>query len=143
MCLNFISFQVLVGTTTGQLALFDFRQESRGLFRKYKGCVGSIRSLDCDRETGYFSAVGLDRFLHVYHVGDKKVRAKTYLKSRLNSVLLGRGFDPTSDCSKGNKDEEDEEEVLLLDADGKVDEAFDDAITSEPVVKKKKKRLNE
>eukprot|EP00095_Tigriopus_kingsejongensis_P011279 maker-scaffold14_size734282-snap-gene-1.24 protein:Tk11279 transcript:maker-scaffold14_size734282-snap-gene-1.24-mRNA-1 annotation:"wd repeat-containing protein 74" len=88
--------QVIVGTSRGQMALFDFRKEvkgSQGLFRKYKGCVGAIKGLDCTPQ-GHFAVVGLDRFLRVYHVDQKKAVHAVYLKSRLNVVALRRDFDP-------------------------------------------------
>ncbi len=94
------SLQVLVGTATGQLGLFDFRQRHKGLFRKYKGCVGSIREIvttesnENSSNKSYFAAVGLDRFLRVYTLDKKQPVKKLYLKSRLNCVLLCPGFDP-------------------------------------------------
>ena len=48
------------------MALFDFRAEHKGMdgmVRKYKGAVGSIRSIYCNYDKPFFAAVGLDRFL--------------------------------------------------------------------------------
>ncbi len=107
-----------MGTTTGQLALFDFRKESRGLFRKYKGCVGSIRAVDCNRDTGYFGVVGLDRFFRTYHVANKRLVEKMYLKSRLNCLLLANDFNPNRTVEE-EEDKEDEviQEVVLEDSE--------------------------
>ena len=35
------------------------------LYRKYKGCVGGIRSIYCLKDRPYFASVGLDRFLRI------------------------------------------------------------------------------
>ena len=110
--------QVLVGTSSGQLAMFDFRQEKKGLTRKYKGSVGGIRSIACNRDNGYFAAVGLDKFVRIYNVNSKSSVNKMYLKSRLNQVLLSDNFDPVaSEDSRVTKEdqnsmvEEDKEET--------------------------------
>ena len=60
--------QVLVGTSTGKLALWDFRHGEgyKGQIRKYKGCTGAIKGLYHVPGTEYFGAVGLDRHLRVY-----------------------------------------------------------------------------
>lgn len=84
---------MLVGTGTGQLALFDFRQQHKGMFRKFKGCVGSISAIDCHLESGFFATAGLDRFTRVFHYKSKKIVDKLYLKSRLTGVLLAEKFD--------------------------------------------------
>ena len=54
-------YQVIVGTTTGQVALFDFRQRTKGMFRKFSASAGSVRAIDCNTDNGYFACVGLDR----------------------------------------------------------------------------------
>ncbi len=128
------------------MALFDFRQEKKGMFRKYKGCVGSVRSIECCRETGYFAAAGLDRFLRVYHVSSKKLVQKEYLKSRLNCLLLCDDFDPTKAESerqeeaekKGAKRKEEEEEDNFWEALDTVG-ATKSKISKESVSSKKRK----
>ena len=35
----------------------------KGLIRKYKGCVGGVKEICAVPSSGYFSVVGLDRFL--------------------------------------------------------------------------------
>ena len=60
--------KVVVGTSTGQLGLFDWRAGAgsyRGLVRKLGGCVGAIRSLATSGDNRHCGAVGLDRFLRV------------------------------------------------------------------------------
>ena len=64
------------------------------MYRKYKGCVGGIRSIYCLKDKPYFASVGLDRFLRIYNVNSQKPIQKLYLKSQLNCVLLTKDFDP-------------------------------------------------
>ena len=86
--------QVLVATGSGKLALYDYRARNKGMYRKYKGCVGGIRSIYCLKDRPYFASVGLDRFLRIYNVNSQKPIQKLYLKSQLNCVLLTKDFDP-------------------------------------------------
>ncbi len=151
-------YQVLVGSTTGQLGLFDLRQDRRGLFRKYKGCVGSVRSVACAADTGYFGAVGLDRFLRVYHVDRKDMVNHSYLKSRLNCVLVRDDFDPTKSEEERAKDAQEEQEskvdkVGIDDDEEEDDEAFWNSVGASvkadkkrsvddtPSIKKKKRKV--
>jgi len=46
--------------------IFTFLFKSRGLFRKYKGCVGSVRGIYSMKDKPYFAVVGLDRFLRIF-----------------------------------------------------------------------------
>lgn len=111
----FLFLQVLVGSAQGRLALFDFRSESKGtkgLFRKYKGFVGSVRSIDCMRDGPHFAAVGLDRFLRVFDINSRKATQRMYLKSRLNCVLLTDSFDPNKTEQERQEKEVDEVEIL-------------------------------
>ena len=64
------------------------------MFRKYRGCVGGIRAIDCLPNKTYFACVGLDRFLRVYNIGSQSPIQKMYLKSQLNCILLTKDFDP-------------------------------------------------
>jgi len=90
--------QVIVGTSAGKLGLWDFRvgQGYRGLVRKYGGCVGAVKDIATSPGNKYFCAVGLDRFLRVWRVGQggKRATNKMYLKSRLNCALMSENFDP-------------------------------------------------
>lgn len=99
--------QVIVGSSQGKLALWDFRKGKgdKGLFRKYKGCVGAIK--DIGTAGRYFSTAGLDRFLRIYDVKNKRPIQKMYLKSRLNCVLMNKDFDP----EKAMKEKKEEVEV--------------------------------
>merc|ERR1711874_31931 len=121
--------QVLVGSAQGKVGLWDFRKGvgDKGLFRKYNGCVGSVR--DIATAGPYFCTVGLDRFLRVFAVGTKRPVDKMYLKSRLNCALMVSDFDP----EKVVKEEEEEEKVdngedsdieIIEDEDDNDNEAF-------------------
>lgn len=123
--------KVIVGTSKGQMALFDFRKEfkgTQGMFRKFKGCVGAIRSIDC-ASNGYFASVGLDRFMRVYHVDKKKVEHTMYLKSRLNRVVLRKDFDP---CQMNPEQEKEEAEMKEREDQGDDDIEIIDIKEEEP-----------
>ncbi|NXI69488.1 WDR74 protein, partial [Anseranas semipalmata] len=53
-----------------------------------KGFAGSVRGLQCHPSLPLVASCGLDRFLRVHDLGDKRLRHKVYLKSRLNCLLL-------------------------------------------------------
>ena len=84
----------------------------KGMFRKYKGCVGCIRHIDAMEDQPYFATVGLDRFLRIYDIKAKRPLQKVYLKSRLNSVLLRADFDPF----QNEKERQEEAERLAKEA---------------------------
>lgn len=90
--------QVIVGTSQGKLGLWDWRTGAghQGVVRKFGGCVGAVTEISTHNNNKYFCAVGLDRYLRVWHhgAGGKLPLYKLYLKSRLNSVLMTREFDP-------------------------------------------------
>ncbi|XP_040583287.1 WD repeat-containing protein 74 [Lepeophtheirus salmonis] len=108
--------RILVGTAHGGLALYDLQMGVKGMVRKYKGSVGSIRSIAY--ENGHFASVGLDRFLRVYTIENRVKHSKLYLKSRLNTVVLKKGFDPDFEECDGDSDieivddDEAEEEII-------------------------------
>merc|ERR1712080_17569 len=75
----------------------------------------------------YFAAVGLDRYLRIWThgAGGKLPSYKLYLKSRLNTVLMTRDFDPEAvrkeQASESKQmeaagDEEDEDCIEILDS---------------------------
>ena len=82
------------------MALFDYRAPHKGILRKYKGCVGGIRAIDCMSNKPYFATVGHDRFLRVYNIAGEKPIQKMYLKSQLSCVLLSKNFDPCENALK-------------------------------------------
>jgi len=96
---------VLVATATGHIAQFDIRMTHKGMRRKYRGCTGGIRSLNCHPTRNCFAAVGLDRFLRIYDINQAKPIQKMYLKSKLNHVLMAKHFDPATAIAKVEKKE--------------------------------------
>ncbi|XP_051901082.1 WD repeat-containing protein 74 [Pristis pectinata] len=77
---------VVVGNTHGHLAVLDLRKGR--LLRCLKGQAGSVRSIQCHPSLPLVASCGLDRFLRIHNVADKKLQFKVYLKSRLNCLLF-------------------------------------------------------
>ena len=98
------SHEILVGTATGHLALYDIRMDKKGMKKKFRGCSGGIRSIDCHPVHYYFAVVGLDRFLKLYDFNQPKPLQKMYLKSKLSHVLMSKTFDPANALDKMMKD---------------------------------------
>lgn len=77
---------VVVGNTQGQIAVLDLR---KGLVCGcLKGLAGSVRGLQCHASQPLVASCGLDRFLRIHSLEDRKLQHKVYLKSRLNCLLL-------------------------------------------------------
>ncbi|XP_029372907.1 WD repeat-containing protein 74 [Echeneis naucrates] len=77
---------VVVGNTHGQIAMLDLR---KGLVCGcLKGLVGGVRGLQCHSSQPVVASCGLDRFLRIHSLEDRKLLHKVYLKSRLNCLLL-------------------------------------------------------
>ena len=74
--------------------------------RKYRGCTGGVRSIDCHPVRNCFAAVGLDRFLRIFDINQAKPIQKMYMKSRLNHVLMSNDFDPSTAIAKIEKEKE-------------------------------------
>ncbi|XP_070685414.1 WD repeat-containing protein 74 [Pempheris klunzingeri] len=80
---------VVVGNTRGQVALLDLRTgRVRG---SLKGPVGAVRGLQCHPSLPVVASCGLDRFLRIHSLEDRRTLHKVYLKSRLNCLLLSSG----------------------------------------------------
>jgi len=82
--------QVVVGSGRGRMVLFDFRQQK--VIHAYRGFTGSIRELVCHPTSPLIASVGLDRFLRVHHLDQQAPLFKSYLKSRLNTLLMRKDF---------------------------------------------------
>uniref|UniRef100_A0A1A7WS28 WD repeat-containing protein 74 n=1 Tax=Iconisemion striatum TaxID=60296 RepID=A0A1A7WS28_9TELE len=107
---------VVVGNTQGQVALLDLR---KGLVRGcMKGLSGGVRALQCHASQPLVASCGLDRFLHIHSLEDRKLLHKVYLKSRLNCVLLSsrelqeEGEGPTGEVEVEVKEDEDAEDEV-------------------------------
>ncbi|KAM9853088.1 WD repeat-containing protein 74 [Aulostomus maculatus] len=105
---------VVVGNTHGQIALLDLR---KGLVRgALKGLTGGVRSLQCHSSQPVVASCGLDRFLRIHNLDDRKLLHKVYLKSRLNCLLL-----TSRDLEEGAA----EAEVTEMKEEEEVDEVWD------------------
>lgn len=77
---------VVVADTVGTVTQFDLRMNlPNGTFR---GFAGSVRCVQHHPTQPYVAAVGLDRFLRVYELGTRRVKAKVYLKQSLTSLAF-------------------------------------------------------
>ena len=72
------------------MLLFDFRQQKT--VAAYRGFTGGIRQVSCQPNNPTVVSIGLDRFIRVHHINEKTPIYKSYLKSRLNAVLLRKDF---------------------------------------------------
>ncbi|KAM3616322.1 uncharacterized protein V6R79_016046 [Siganus canaliculatus] len=103
---------VVVGNTHGQMAMLDLR---KGLVRGcLKGLTGGVRALQCHASQPVVASCGLDRFLRIHSLDERKLLHKVYLKSRLNCLLLasrhleGGAGEAGQEAGEEVKEEEDE-----------------------------------
>ncbi|KAK1900591.1 WD repeat-containing protein 74 [Dissostichus eleginoides] len=69
---------VVVGNTRGEVAVLDLR---KGLVRGVlKGLCGGVRALQCHPSLPIVASCGLDRFLRIHSLEDRKLQHKVYLK---------------------------------------------------------------
>ncbi|KAM9820379.1 WD repeat-containing protein 74 [Neosynchiropus ocellatus] len=114
---------VVVGNTHGQIAVLDLR---KGLVRGVlKGLSGGVRDLQCHPHRPLVASCGLDRFLRIHSLEDRKVQHKVYLKSRLNCVLLASQHpDGAEGTEVGVQEVKEEDEVW--DSMERVEEAIEE-----------------
>ncbi|NXG38598.1 WDR74 protein, partial [Dromaius novaehollandiae] len=91
------------------------------LLRCLKGVAGGVRGLQCHPHRPLVASCGLDRFLRVHGLGDKRPQHKVYLKSRLNCLLLSSRQDweapeAPSPAADGDKDKDGDKEEDDADA---------------------------
>ncbi|KAG7219362.1 hypothetical protein INR49_019094 [Caranx melampygus] len=100
---------VVVGNTHGQIAMLDLR---KGLVQGcLKGLAGGVRWLQCHPSQPVVASCGLDRFLRIHSLEDRKLLHKVYLKSRLNCLLLAsRDLEDGGGAVEGANQEVKEEE---------------------------------
>ncbi|XP_063070631.1 WD repeat-containing protein 74 [Engraulis encrasicolus] len=124
---------VVVGNTQGELAILDLR---KGLVRgRLKGLAGGVRALECHPTLPLVASCGLDRFLRVHDLHERKLQHKVYLKSRLNCVLLS-----SSSLEYGGEDLSGDVEEVKQERDSEDDEVWD---AMEKVTEKTKRRANQ
>ena len=105
-CISFPS-QVVFGSGKGRMVLFDFRQQK--VVHSFKGSLGAIKEISAHKTKPLIVSVGLDRYIRVHHIDQQTIVHKTYLKSKLNAVLMRRNFDIEM--------REEEEEKLVPESD--------------------------
>lgn len=109
-----------VGNTHGQIALLDLR---KGLVRgSLKGLSGGVRGLQCHPSQPVVASCGLDRFLRIHSLEDRRLQHKVYLKSRLNCLLLANR---DLEDAGGVAGEAGPQEVKEEEAEGSDDEVWD------------------
>uniref|UniRef100_A0A3Q0QVT2 WD repeat-containing protein 74 n=1 Tax=Amphilophus citrinellus TaxID=61819 RepID=A0A3Q0QVT2_AMPCI len=124
---------VVVGNTQGQIALLDLR---KGLVRGcLKGLAGSVRGLQCHASQPLVASCGLDRFLRIHSLEDRKLQHKVYLKSRLNCLLLA-----SRDLQDGGAAGEAESQEVKEEEDDEGDDVWD---SMEQVEEMKKRKTEE
>lgn len=105
---------VVVGNTQGQVALLDLRKGAvRGCL---KGLAGAVRELQCHPSLPMVASCGLDRFLYVHSLDDRKLQHKVYLKSRLNCLLLT------------SREPQDNKQTVVTEEEVKEEEGSDDEV---------------
>lgn len=77
---------VIVGNTIGTMGSIDLRKGQ--LQGHYKGFAGGIRCISCLDKQEMVASCGLDKFLRVYHLHNRKLLYKVYLKTALNCLLF-------------------------------------------------------
>lgn len=128
---------VVVGNTHGQIALLDLR---KGVVRGcFKGMSGAVRELKCHPSLPIMASCGLDRFLCIHSLDDRKLQHKVYLKSRLNCLLF-TSRELQDDNQTAVREEESTE--VKEEKGGSDDEVWDhmEHVVEEEVPSKKMKR---
>lgn len=95
---------VVVANSHGQIALLDLRSGAvRGCL---KGTSGAVRALQCHAALPTVASCGLDRFLSIHNLDDRKLQHKVYLKSRLNCLLVSSRGQQDSSQAAAREDED-------------------------------------
>ncbi|KAK1899926.1 WD repeat-containing protein 74 [Dissostichus eleginoides] len=141
---------VVVGNTRGEVAVLDLR---KGLVRGVlKGLCGGVRALQCHPSFPIVASCGLDRFLRIHSLEDRKLQHKVYLKSRLNCLLLasqreewGGGAGAGGEEVKKEEEEEEEEDEVWenmerVEEQGKRKSTTEEEEEEETLKKKKSKK---
>ncbi|KAH9499302.1 WD repeat-containing protein 74 [Bulinus truncatus] len=134
--------QLVVGTTVGNLALFDLRKKS--MIRNYKGFAGGITDVKFHASYPYFAASGVDRYVRCYEIDAKKKDIfSIYLQSQLNCLLFS-SICPLEDEGHGIKKKTLEKSCRKLkDADDEDDIVDDESVWNQMEVIQTKKRKNQ
>ncbi|KAK5579720.1 hypothetical protein RB653_009406 [Dictyostelium firmibasis] len=85
----------------GKVFCYDVRTSKH--FGSFKDSTGSVRDIAIHPTLPLLATVGLDRYLRVYDLDNRKMLHKVFLKQRLSSVLFSKE-EPTNDVAQ--EDEE-------------------------------------
>lgn len=75
-----------MGNGKGDIGRIDYRNTTE--VNKFKGAVGSVRSLALHSKEPFLASVGLDRYLRVHNTLTKEIENKFYLKNKMNCVVF-------------------------------------------------------
>ncbi|CAL1536359.1 unnamed protein product [Lymnaea stagnalis] len=79
--------QLVVGTTTGTLALVDLRKKD--IIQHFKGPSGGVTDIKFHNSCPLFAACGIDRYVRFYDVNlNKKQLHSIYMQSQVNCLLF-------------------------------------------------------
>lgn len=128
---------VVVGNSHGQMALLDLR---KGVVRgSLKGTSGALRELQCHPSLPTVASCGLDRFLSVHNLDDRKLQHKVYLKSRLNCLLVSSREPQDAGQTAAREDESPEVKQEEGGSDEEVWDHMEHLVEGETRRKKRKK----
>lgn len=107
-----------------------------------------MRGLQCHPSQPVVASCGLDRFLRIHSLEDRKLQHKVYLKSRLNCLLLAsRDLEDAGQAAAGGevrsqevKEEEEGSDDEVWDTMERVEEKPKRKTTEEEEVQKKRKK---
>ncbi|XP_065920476.1 WD repeat-containing protein 74-like [Dysidea avara] len=77
---------IIIGNGAGVMGKLDLRVGK--VLNTYKGATGSIRCVKCHHTLPVVAACGLDRFVRIYNLEDKKLLNKIYTKLHSNCLLF-------------------------------------------------------
>ncbi|CAF2447748.1 unnamed protein product [Rotaria sp. Silwood2] len=108
----------VVGNTQGEMAQFDIKRlSSSAVVHKYKGVIGSIRSIDTHPTLPLIASASIDQYVRIHNADTYRQVSKFYLKSRLTSVLF-------SPHSTSNREEQQEKNVETINEEIENDEVW-------------------
>lgn len=107
-----------------------------------------MRGLQCHPSQPVVASCGLDRFLRIHSLEDRKLQHKVYLKSRLNCLMLtSRDLEDAGQAAAGGearsqevKEEEEGSDDEVWDTMERVEEKPKRKTTEEEEVQKKSKK---
>eukprot|EP01127_Copromyxa_protea_P001533 TRINITY_DN11508_c0_g1_i1.p1 TRINITY_DN11508_c0_g1~~TRINITY_DN11508_c0_g1_i1.p1 ORF type:complete len:382 (+),score=84.49 TRINITY_DN11508_c0_g1_i1:32-1177(+) len=107
--------------TAANFTSFDLRRKFARI-GGFKGVAGALRSIAFHPEEPLVTAVGLDRFLHIFNVNTRASVEKVYLKQRMNVVLVSplkkQEEEPKKELNSSEEESSEEEEEYEQEIEG-------------------------